>query len=154
MKKNTFTKYNSDNNEIFMACRRFILFLTLIMVQFTSLYAESGKNSSLYPIPGFVPILKKSFQGLYWSESDSNIVLDGAFLPVRPGLFLSIVELDSSAKYFTFRKQYRGIDIQAPTVISVEEYYRLAKDNSLLEDWALRVENVLKRERERGRGGQ
>ena len=136
-----------------MASRRFILFLTLFIVQITSLYAESGRDSSIYPIPGFVPILEKSFQGLYWSESDSNIVFEGAFLPVRTGLFQSIVELDSSAKYFTFRKQYHGKDIQAPTVISVEDYYRLAKEKALLEDWTLRVEDVLKRERERGRGG-
>jgi len=122
-------------------------------VQITSLYAESGNEHSIYPIPGFVPILKESFQGLYWSESDSNIVLEGAFLPLRTGFFNSIVELDPSAKYFTFRKQYRGKDIQAPTVISVEDYYLLAKENKLLEDWALRVEDVLKRERERGRGG-
>ncbi|MCH8927268.1 MAG: cell surface protein SprA [Candidatus Marinimicrobia bacterium] len=144
---------NSDSREYIIASRRFILLLSLLVAQITSLYAESGKEPSIYSIPGFVPILKKSFQGLYWSDSDSNIVLDGAFLPLRVGFFKSIVELDSSAKYFTFRKQYRGKDIQAPTVISVKDYYLLAMEKSLLEDWTLRVEDVLKRERERGRGG-
>jgi len=135
-----------------MASRRFILLLLLLVAQISSLYAESGKEPSIYPIPGFVPILKKSFQGLYWSKIDSNIVLEGAFLSLRAGFFRPVVELDSSAKYFTFRRQYRGRDVQAPTIISVEDYYKLAKDQSLLEDWALRVENILRRERERGRG--
>ena len=125
---------NSDSGEYIIASRRFILLLSLLVVQITSLYAESGNEHSIYPIPGFVPIIKESFQGLYWSESDSNIVLEGAFLPLKTRFFKSIVELDPSAKYFTFRKQYRGKDIQAPTVISVEEYYILAKENKLLED--------------------
>ena len=147
------TKEKSGSQRLTSACRRFIIFSALIVIQISPLIAQSENQASIYPIPGFVPVFEEPFQGLYWHPDDSTLLLDGAILPVRQNLFQSVVEMDSSGTHIIFRRLYRGHDIQAPTILSIKDYYLLAKDMNLMKDWDRRVEEVINRERERGRGG-
>ena len=149
----TKTIEESDSQRLSSACRRFIIFSILIIIQVSPLSAQSEDQLSIYPIPGFVPVFEEPYQGLYWHPDDSTLLLDGAILPVRLNLFQSVVEIDSSGTHIIFRRLYRGDDVQAPTILSIKDYYLLAKDMNLIEDWDRRVEEVISRERERGRGG-
>ena len=153
MNKNIKNNNKSDKRRFLTECRCYITVFVLSMLQVPALFAQENEQLSIYPIPGFVPLFEGSFQALYWSPHDSNIVIDGAVLPLKSPLIKSTVKMDSSGTYFIFRRTYRGKDIQAPTIISRSDYYLLAKDHSFLEFWTERLEEVIKREREAGRGG-
>ena len=151
MNKSIKKNYRSDGQRPIPACRRYVILFALLILHVPTLSAQDSGSISKYPIPGFVPVFEESYQGLYWSPLDSNIVIYGAILPLKSPLIKSVVKMDSSGTYFIFRRTYRGKDIQAPTVMSLSDYYLLAKDRSLSKFWSERLEEVIKRERVAGR---
>ena len=153
MNKSIKKNYKSDRQRPISVCRCYIILFALLILQVPQLFAQENGQQSKYPIPGFVPVFKESYQGLYWSPLDSNIVIYGAILPLKSLLIKSVVKMDSSGTNFIFRRMYRGQDIQAPTIMSLSNYYLLAKDHSLFNFWSERLDEVIKREREAGRGG-
>ena len=153
MNKSIIKNNRSDRRRPISVCRCYIILFALLILQVPTLLAQENRQLSKYPIPGFVPVFEESYQGLYWSPLDSNIVINGAILPLKSPLIKSVVKMDSSGTYFIFRRTYRGKDIQAPTTMSLSDYYSLAKDRSLFIFWSERLDEVIKREREAGRGG-
>ena len=153
MNKSIKKNNRSDRQRLIPACRCYLILFVLLILQVPTLHAQENGQLPQYPIPGFVPVFEESYEGLYWSSLDSNIVIHGAILPFKSPLIISVVTMDSSGTYFIFRRTYRGKDIQAPTVMSLKDYFLLAKDRNLTKIWSERLEEVIKREREAGRGG-